>query len=181
MSATETRINIEDPDSLGLSPDEEDKILRTDDTQDTNMATTSGANPPAPLAEVELLSSAILSLTERLDKLEETSSTKGKGKDKGKGNAPARNLKAEFPPKNPPRDALAPRASKMPLTLRIAKLSWKKLPKRVTRVILKARMKYYRRCRRNTRLRILLAKIHRTLNFPSSLVKCSAIACRIKS
>ena len=38
MSATETRINIEDPDSLGLSPDEEDKILRTDDKQDTNMA-----------------------------------------------------------------------------------------------------------------------------------------------
>ena len=141
MSATETRINIEEPDSLGLSPDEEDKISRTDDTQDTNMAATSGANPPAPLAEVKLLSSAILSLTKRLDKFQETPFTKGKAKTKARANAPARNLKAKFPPKNPPRDALAPRASKMPLTLRIARLSWKKLPKRVTRVILKARMK----------------------------------------
>ena len=66
-SATETRINIEDPDSLDLSPDEDDKILQTDDTQDTNMAATSGANRSGPLAEVELLSSAILSLIKRLD------------------------------------------------------------------------------------------------------------------
>lgn len=112
MSATETRINIEEPDSLGLSPDEEDKISRTDDTQDTNMAATSGANPPAPLAEVKLLSSAILSLTKRLDKFQETPSTKGKAKTKARANAPAGNLKAKFPPKNRPRDALAPRASK---------------------------------------------------------------------
>ena len=77
-------INIEDPDWLGLSPDQEDKILHPDDTQDTNMAATSGANPSGSLAEVKLLSSAILSLTKRLDKLEETPSTKGKGKGKGK-------------------------------------------------------------------------------------------------
>ena len=80
----ETRINTEDPDSLDLSPDEEDKILRTDDRQDTSMAATSGTSPSGPLAEVKLLSLAILSLTKRLDKLEETPSTKGKGKGKGK-------------------------------------------------------------------------------------------------
>ena len=105
MSATETRINIEDPDSLGLSPDEEDKILRTDDTQDTNMVATSGANPPAPFVEVKLLSSAILRLTERLDKLEETPSTKGK--DKGKGKRSSQEPQSEVPAKTP-----APRASK---------------------------------------------------------------------
>ena len=36
-------MNIKDPDSLGLSQDEEDKILRTDDTYGSNMAATSGA------------------------------------------------------------------------------------------------------------------------------------------
>ena len=121
--ATETRINIEDPESLGLNLDEEDKICRTDDTQDTNMAATSGTNPTAPLAEVKLLSRAILRLTERLDKLEETPSMKGKGKDKGKGKRSRQEPQSEVPAKNPPRDALAPRASKMPLTLRIARLS----------------------------------------------------------
>lgn len=59
ISDTETRFNIKDPQSLCLSPDEEDKILRTNDTQDTNMAATSGANSSGPLAEVKLLSSAI--------------------------------------------------------------------------------------------------------------------------
>ena len=62
MSDTEARMNIEDPDSLYLSPDEEDKILRTDDTQDTNMTATSGASSSEQLAEVKLLSSAILCL-----------------------------------------------------------------------------------------------------------------------
>ena len=95
------RINIEDPDLLGLSPDKEDKILRTDDTQDTNMAAASGANPPAPLAEVKLLSSAILSLTKRLVKLEETPSTKGKGKDKGKGKRSSQEPQSEVPAKKP--------------------------------------------------------------------------------
>ena len=99
MSATERRINIEDPDSLGLSPDEEDKILQTDDTQDTNMAATSGANPSGSLAEVKLLSSAILSLTKRLDKLEETPSTKGKGK--GKGKRSSQEPQSEVPAKKP--------------------------------------------------------------------------------
>lgn len=99
MSTTETRINIEDPDSLGLSPDEKDKILRTDDTQHTNMEATSGANPPAPLAEVKLLSSAILSLTERLDKLEETPSTKGKGKEKGKSKRSCQEPQSKVPAK----------------------------------------------------------------------------------
>ena len=122
MSATETRINIEEPDSLGLSPDEEDKISRTDDTQDTNMAATSGANPPAPLAEVKLLSSAILSLTKRLDKFQETPFTKGKAKTKARANAPARNLKAKFPPKHP----LHERANSSDSS-RIAKLSSKKI------------------------------------------------------
>ena len=98
MPATETRINIEDPDSLGLSPDEEDKILQTDDTQDTNMAATSGTNPSESLAEVKLVSSAILSLT-RLDKLEETPSTKGKGKGKGKGSS--QEPQSEVPAKKP--------------------------------------------------------------------------------
>lgn len=112
MSATETRINIEEPDSLGLSPDEEDKISRTDDTQDTNMAATSGANPPAPLAEVKLLSSAILSLTKRLDKFQETPVHERKGKDKGKGKRSSQEPQGEVPAKNPLRDALAPRASK---------------------------------------------------------------------
>ena len=90
--------------------------------------------------EVKLVSSAILSLTKRLDKLEETPSTKGKGK--GKGKRSRQEPQSEVPAKNLPRDALAPRASKMPQTLRIAKTSWKKLQKRVTTVILKVRMKY---------------------------------------
>ena len=97
MSGAETRINDEDPNSLGLSPDEEDNILRTDETQDTNMAATSGANSSGPLAEVKLLSSAILSLTKRLDKLEETPSTKGKGK--GKGKRPSQEPQSEVPAK----------------------------------------------------------------------------------
>ena len=133
-------MSIGDPDSLGLSPDEEDKILRTDDTQDTNMAATSSANSSGPPAEVKLHSSAVPSLTKRLDKLEETPSTKGK--DKGKCKRSSQKPQSEVPPKKPPWDALAPRASKMLLTLRIVKPSWKKLPKKVTRVILKARMKY---------------------------------------
>ena len=98
-SATETRINIEDLDSLGLSPDEEGKFLQTDDTQDTNMAATSGANPSGSLAEVKLLSSAILSLTKRLDKLEETPSTKGKGK--GKGKRSSQEPQSQVPAKKP--------------------------------------------------------------------------------
>ena len=99
MSATETRINTEDPDSLDLSSDEEDEILRTDDRQDTSMAATSGASPSGPLAEVKLLSLAILSLTKRLDKLEETPSTKGKAK--GKGKRSSQEPQSEVPAKKP--------------------------------------------------------------------------------
>ena len=90
---------IEDPDWLGLSLDQEDKILHPDDTQDTNMAATSGANPSGSLAEVKLLSSAILSLTKRLDKLEETPSTKGKGK--GRGKRSSQEPQSEVPAKKP--------------------------------------------------------------------------------
>ena len=160
MSATETRINIEEPDSLGLSPDEEDKISRTDDTLDTNMAATSGANPPAPLAEVKLLSSAILSLTKRLDKFQETPSTKGKAKTKGKGKRSSQEPQSEVPAKKPAKGCSRCTSEQIPLTPQgFPNSHRKKLPKRVTRMILKARMGYKRRCRRSTRLKILLAKI----------------------
>ena len=63
------------------------------------MAATSGANPSGPLAEVTLLSSAILSLTERLAQLDEIPSTKGKGKGKGKGKHPRKERQSEVPTK----------------------------------------------------------------------------------
>ena len=86
---------------LGLSTDEEHKILQNNDTQATNMAATSGANPPAPFTEVKLLSSTILSLTRRLVKLEETPSTKGKGKDKGKDKRSSQEPQSEVRAKKP--------------------------------------------------------------------------------
>ena len=65
------------------------------------MAATSGASPPAPLAEVKLLSSATLSLTERLDKLEENPSSKRKGKDQRKGKRSSQEPQSEVPAKKP--------------------------------------------------------------------------------
>ena len=132
-------MNIEDPDSLGLSPDEEDKILRTDDTQDTNMTATSGASSSEQLAEVKLLSPAILCL-KRLDKLEETLSTMGKGK--GKGERSSREPQSQVPAKKTAKGWSRSTSEQNPSTLRIAKPSCKTLPNRVTRVIVKARMKY---------------------------------------
>ena len=65
------------------------------------MAATSGASPPAPLAEIKLLFSATLSLTERLDKLEENPSSKRKGKDQRKGKRSSQEPQSEVPAKKP--------------------------------------------------------------------------------
>lgn len=65
------------------------------------MATTSGASPPAPLAEIKLLFSATISLTERLDKLEENPSSKRKGKDQRKGKRSSQEPQSEVPAKEP--------------------------------------------------------------------------------
>ena len=79
-SGTEVRMNIEDL----VSPGRRQQNLTTDGTQDTSMAATSGVNSSGPLAEVKLLFSAILTQTKRLDKLEKSPSSSGKGKSKGK-------------------------------------------------------------------------------------------------
>lgn len=62
-SETEVGMNIEDLDLPGLSLDEEDKILQTGETKDINMMAMSSTNPPGLLAQVKLLSLAILSLS----------------------------------------------------------------------------------------------------------------------
>ena len=75
-------------------------------------------------ADVKLLSSAILNITKRLDKLEENPSSKGQGG----GKHGARNHKMTLPPKSPPKIARAPRASKTLLTTRTFERSSLKSP-----------------------------------------------------